>query len=220
MQDKLFSANQWSARLEIIDCFFNIDLQWTEPLPHDLLAFESQRFLALSSLHIAAELDVPTFISWFVGLWIIRPFPLQSNKKKGPTYLFLPIVIRVLFRSLCYFQSRLTSSYTPLSKNCTKHYKINDRISLQGWETLTNAVVKQISDQCTGVVFLLWGAYAAKKALVVDAKKHHLLKSVHPSPLSAHRGFLGCQHFSLCNEILENQGKSPIDWKRLDDDLD
>ena len=105
-------------------------------------------------------------------------------------------------------------------KNCTKHYKINDRISLQGWETLTNAVVKQISDQCTGVVFLLWGAYAAKKALVVDAKKHHLLKSVHPSPLSAHRGFLGCQHFSLCNEILENQGKSPIDWKRLDDDLD
>ena len=90
----------------------------------------------------------------------------------------------------------------------------------QGWETLTSAVVKQISNQCSGVVFLLWGSYAQKKGDIVDKKKHHLLKSVHPSPLSAHRGFLGCQHFSLCNEILENQGKSPIDWKRLDDDID
>jgi len=88
----------------------------------------------------------------------------------------------------------------------------------KGWETLTSAVVKQISNQCSGVVFLLWGSYAQKKGDIVDKKKHHLLKSVHPSPLSAHRGFLGCQHFSLCNEILEKQGKSPIDWKRLDDE--
>ena len=97
---------------------------------------------------------------------------------------------------------------------------LNDLSFSQGWETLTSAVVKQISNQCSGVVFLLWGSYAQKKGDIVDKKKHHLLKSVHPSPLSAHRGFLGCQHFSLCNEILENQGKSPIDWKRLDDDID
>ena len=65
-------------------------------------------------------------------------------------------------------------------------------------------------------MFLLWGAYAHKKAAVVDAKKHHLLKSVHPSPLSAHRGFLGCKHFSKCNQLLKKDGKTPIDWTKLD----
>ena len=88
---------------------------------------------------------------------------------------------------------------------------------LQGWETLTSAVVKYISDNCNGVVFLLWGSYAHKKAANVNGKKHHLLKSVHPSPLSAHRGFLGCKHFSKCNEILVKQGQTPIDWTKLDD---
>lgn len=86
----------------------------------------------------------------------------------------------------------------------------------QGWETITSAVVKYISDHCSGVVFLLWGSYAQKKASVVNGKKHHLLKSVHPSPLSAHRGFLGCKHFSKCNELLKAQGKDPIDWTKLD----
>lgn len=85
----------------------------------------------------------------------------------------------------------------------------------RGWEELTNAVIKYISQHCHGVVFLLWGSYAQKKALVVDAKKHHLLKSVHPSPLSVHRGFYGCKHFSQCNKILVNQGKTPIDWSNL-----
>jgi uracil-DNA glycosylase len=66
-----------------------------------------------------------------------------------------------------------------------------------------------------GVVFFLWGAYAQKKASVVDAKKHYLLKSVHPSPLSAHRGFLGCRHFSQCNDLLKKDGKEPIDWTKL-----
>ncbi|XP_076035493.1 uracil-DNA glycosylase-like [Oratosquilla oratoria] len=85
----------------------------------------------------------------------------------------------------------------------------------KGWERLTDAVIKVISEQNRGVVFLLWGSYAQKKASVVDKKKHHLLNATHPSPLSAHRGFLGCKHFSKCNELLVKQGKKPIDWNRL-----
>ena len=85
----------------------------------------------------------------------------------------------------------------------------------RGWEKLTDAVIKWISDNCDGVVFLLWGAYAQKKGAYVDKSRHHILHSTHPSPLSAHRGFLGCKHFSKCNELLEQAGKVPIDWKRL-----
>ncbi|PSN50218.1 Uracil-DNA glycosylase [Blattella germanica] len=85
----------------------------------------------------------------------------------------------------------------------------------KGWEQLTDAVVKYISDNNRGVVFLLWGSYAQKKAAAVDKKKHHLLMSTHPSPLSAHRGFLGCGHFSRCNELLKNQNKKAIDWGDL-----
>lgn len=85
----------------------------------------------------------------------------------------------------------------------------------QGWEKFTDSVIKAVSDRNKGVVFLLWGSYAQKKAAVVDKKKHHLLNTTHPSPLSAHRGFLGCKHFSKCNEILKKEGKRPIDWTDL-----
>jgi len=89
----------------------------------------------------------------------------------------------------------------------------------RGWEQLTDAVVRWVSLNCEGVVFLLWGLPAQKKAAVVDGKKHHLLKTVHPSPLSAYRGFLGCRHFSECNRLLEAQGKKPIDWSYLPEKL-
>jgi len=85
----------------------------------------------------------------------------------------------------------------------------------KGWEKLTDAVIRWISANTQGVVFLLWGAYAQKKAAIVDSSKHHLLKTVHPSPLSAHRGFFGSKHFSRCNHILQENGKTPIDWCRL-----
>ncbi len=88
--------------------------------------------------------------------------------------------------------------------------------SNRGWERVTDAAVKAVSDKCpNGVVFLLWGSYAQKKAAAVNGKRHHLLKSTHPSPLSAHRGFLGCGHFSKCNELLVKSGKKPIDWGDL-----
>jgi uracil-DNA glycosylase len=82
----------------------------------------------------------------------------------------------------------------------------------QGWEIFTDAVIKTVSEKCEGVVFLLWGAYAQAKSKIIDQSKHHILKAVHPSPLSAHRGFMGCKHFSQTNKILEEQGKTVINW--------
>ena len=81
-----------------------------------------------------------------------------------------------------------------------------------GWQTFTDTVIEKISQEKEGVVFLLWGSQAHKKADLIDAQRHHLLKSVHPSPLSAHRGFFGCKHFSKTNEILISQSKTPIKW--------
>ncbi|WP_282176863.1 uracil-DNA glycosylase [Vibrio nereis] len=81
-----------------------------------------------------------------------------------------------------------------------------------GWETFTDKVIEAINQHQSGVVFLLWGAHAQKKGRFIDRNKHHVLTAPHPSPLSAHRGFLGCKHFSQANELLVNQGMSPIDW--------
>lgn len=83
----------------------------------------------------------------------------------------------------------------------------------RGWERLTDQIIKSISDHKDAVVFLLWGAYAQKKASLIDANKHLILTAVHPSPLSVYRGFFGCKHFSKANDFLQKQGKKPIDWK-------
>jgi len=82
----------------------------------------------------------------------------------------------------------------------------------RGWETFTDAVIKQISDQKENVVFLLWGAYAQKKGRIIDPKKHYILSSPHPSPFSAHRGFLGNKHFSKANNYLKSKEKEEICW--------
>ncbi len=82
----------------------------------------------------------------------------------------------------------------------------------KGWEQFTDAVIKQLSDKKEGLVFLLWGKYAQEKGALIDADKHHILQAPHPSPFSADRGFFGCKHFSRCNELLEKQGKTPINW--------
>jgi uracil-DNA glycosylase len=82
----------------------------------------------------------------------------------------------------------------------------------RGWERFTDAVIKAVNDQLSGVVFLLWGSPAQKKAGLVDTKRHHLLKAPHPSPLSASRGFFGCKHFSQTNAILRSQNRAEISW--------
>ncbi len=81
-----------------------------------------------------------------------------------------------------------------------------------GWQQFTDRVIQLISEQRTGIVFLLWGSQAQKKADLIDESKHHILKSVHPSPLSAYRGFFGCKHFSKANELLVLQQINPINW--------
>ncbi len=83
----------------------------------------------------------------------------------------------------------------------------------KGWETFTDAVIRKISDEKEGVVFLLWGGFAKKKAALIDQAKHHILTSGHPSPLSANRGFwFGNRHFSKANELLLLNGKEEVAW--------
>jgi len=82
-----------------------------------------------------------------------------------------------------------------------------------GWHLFTDAVISAISERCEHVVFLLWGAFAGKKDFLIDETKHLVLKSAHPSPLSAHRGFLGNNHFKKANDYLESHARKAIDWK-------
>jgi len=82
----------------------------------------------------------------------------------------------------------------------------------RGWESFSDAVIRQLSEERDSLVFLLWGSYAQKKGQVIDSRKHLVLRAPHPSPLSAHRGFLGCAHFSEANRYLETHNKTPIDW--------
>ena len=82
----------------------------------------------------------------------------------------------------------------------------------KGWEQFTDKVVEVVNQNKEQVVFLLWGSYAQKKGLIIDRKRHNVLQSTHPSPLSAYRGFLGCQHFSQVNQYLEKTGQKPINW--------
>ena len=84
----------------------------------------------------------------------------------------------------------------------------------KGWEQFTDSIIKKISSDKEGVVFLLWGANARSKKQLIDAKKHLILECAHPSPLSAYNGFFGCGHFKKCNEYLLKQGKKPIDWSK------
>lgn len=82
----------------------------------------------------------------------------------------------------------------------------------KGWETFTDAVIRTVSEEKDGVVFMLWGAYAQKKGAIINRDKHLVLESAHPSPFSAHRGFFGNKHFSKANDYLRSQGKEEIDW--------
>ncbi len=81
-----------------------------------------------------------------------------------------------------------------------------------GWEIFTDNIIKYISDNCEGVVFLLWGSPAISKSKLIDTQKHYILSAPHPSPLSSYRGFFGCKHFSKTNEILKDLKKLPINW--------
>lgn len=83
----------------------------------------------------------------------------------------------------------------------------------KGWEQFTDSAIRQLSEQRSNIVFLLWGRYAQSKISLIDTNKHYILKAAHPSPLSAFNGFFGCRHFSKTNKILEENGQNPIDWQ-------
>jgi uracil-DNA glycosylase len=86
----------------------------------------------------------------------------------------------------------------------------------RGWETFTDRIVEVLNEYREGLVFMLWGSYAQKKGAIVDRQRHCVLSSPHPSPLSAHRGFFGCRHFSQANQYLASRGQAPIDWFGLE----
>lgn len=100
----------------------------------------------------------------------------------------------------------LNASLTVRKNEPGSHSKI-------GWLQFTDAVIKKISEEKKGVVFLLWGKFAQDKQGLIDETKHHVLKAAHPSPFSADKGFFGCKHFSKTNEFLMKEGLQPIDWK-------
>lgn len=81
-----------------------------------------------------------------------------------------------------------------------------------GWQQFTDAVIRTINEKCSGVVFMLWGNFARSKAELIDRSRNHVLEAAHPSPL-ARGAFFGCRHFSKANELLEKEGRTPIDWK-------
>jgi uracil-DNA glycosylase len=99
----------------------------------------------------------------------------------------------------------LNSILTVRAGTAASHSKI-------GWETFTDAVIRCVSDNCDGVVFLLWGNFARSKKVLIDTSKHTVLEAAHPSPLAG-GAFFGCRHFSKTNEILAAEGKTPIDWR-------
>ena len=100
----------------------------------------------------------------------------------------------------------LNAALTVRANEPNSHSKI-------GWHQFTDAVIKKVSDEKEGIIFLLWGAFAHQKQELIDQNKHHVLKAAHPSPYSADKGFFGCRHFSKTNEFLVQQKQEPINWK-------
>lgn len=100
----------------------------------------------------------------------------------------------------------LNSTLTVQAHNAGSHSTI-------GWQTFTDRIIETLNDHPEPIIYLLWGAYAQSKHQLINHEKHYVLTAPHPSPLSAHRGFFGCKHFSKTNELLESLGRSPINWK-------
>ena len=106
----------------------------------------------------------------------------------------------------------MNATLTVREKKAGSHHKL-------GWELFTDSIIKKLSEKKEGVIFLLWGAFAQKKSAMIDTNKHHILTTTHPSPFSAYRGFLGCNHFSKTNKILLNNNQKPINWKLCSEPL-
>ena len=126
---------------------------------------------------------------------------LGSPISKAADELFYPKLERT---------NRRISQLRGRQRQLHRHVAIAERARARG--VTTDEIIRAVNAKEEPVVFMLWGAYAQKKAAFVDSSKHLVLKAAHPSPLSAHNGFLGCRHFSKANAFLEANGQRPIDW--------
>ena len=106
----------------------------------------------------------------------------------------------------------LNATLTVREKKAGSHQKL-------GWEPFTDSIIKKLSAEKEGVIFLLWGVFAQKKSVLIDINKHHVLTTTHPSPFSAYKGFLGCKHFSKTNKLLIKNNQQPINWKLCSESL-
>ncbi len=141
-----------------------------------------------------------------------------------PPGMSVPPSLQNIYREL---QSDL--GLTPPNHGCLQHWAqqgvllLNATLTVEharagshqgkGWEQFTDRAVRALNDQRSGLVFMLWGNYAQKKGAIIDRSRHLVLTAPHPSPLSAHRGFFGCRHFSQANQYLQSRGQEPVDWQ-------
>ncbi|MCE5364924.1 uracil-DNA glycosylase [Pseudomonas anguilliseptica] len=144
-------------------------------------------------------------------------FSVQPGVKTPPSlvniYKELKRDLNIDIPSHGYLQHWAEQGVLLLNTSLTVEHGIAGSHAKVGWQTFTDKVIEVVSQQQERLVFLLWGSHAQSKEKLIDTSKHLVLKSVHPSPLSAHRGFIGNGHFSRCNKFLEQHGLSPIDWR-------
>jgi uracil-DNA glycosylase len=209
-----------------------LGVEFKKPYMQDLMTF-------LAAEELAGKVIFPSRDRWFAALdetplknlaVVILgqdPYPtpghahgLSFSVQRG---VGIPRSLRNIYREL---ESDL--GIAPASHGCLEAWAaqgvllLNDTLTVEsgqagahqkkGWSEFTDRIIDTINEQCEQVVFMLWGAHAQKKGVRIDRGRHLVLESVHPSPLSARRGFFGCKHFSKANEYLKSHGKSPVDW--------
>lgn len=209
-----------------------LGVEFKKPYMQDLMTF-------LAAEELAGKVIFPSRDRWFAALdetplknlaVVILgqdPYPtpghahgLSFSVQRG---VGIPRSLRNIYREL---ESDL--GIAPASHGCLEAWAeqgvllLNDTLTVEsgqagahqkkGWSEFTDRIIDTINEQCEQVVFMLWGAHAQKKGARIDRGRHLVLESVHPSPLSARRGFFGCKHFSKANEYLKSHGKSPVDW--------
>jgi uracil-DNA glycosylase len=181
------------------------------PLNQVFNAFEKTPFADLRIVILGQDpYHGPNQAQWFcfsVPKWVTLPPSLQNIYKEIEDSLWI--------------KNWESGDLTPWTKQWV--FLLNSALTVQagkpmshaqiGWEKFTDYVIKSISDKKTWVIFLLWGAFAQSKKYLIDENKHIVLETTHPSPFSAHRGFLGSECFKKVNEILEARGEKVIDWR-------
>ncbi|WP_442604114.1 uracil-DNA glycosylase [Paenibacillus sp. KN14-4R] len=224
----------WKNRLQN-DWKTVMNSEWEKPYMQDLIAFLADEYaeheVFPAQEHIFAALDATSFqatkvvilgqdpyhgagqahgMSFSVQPGVAVPPSLRNMYKELHTDLNIPIPTHGCLRAWSEQGVLLLNTVlTVRSGEPLSHRK-------RGWETFTDVIIRQLNEKEQPIVFILWGNEAIKKAAMLDSSKHHILTSVHPSPLSARRGFFGSRPFSRTNDFLISQGLAPIEWSISD----